>query len=306
MKKVLLILVICLISLSSKISYSQVNKSILDTTKQWNTFRDYEYVTVAFTIIHKIGEDTILDNKIYKKLYTNLYAIWQDTLMNNWTCDHLIREDSNIVYLYFLRNNYFPDEEIIVYNFNLNVGDEFQEPLIIGDEYYGLYRDFNSVVDSVDSVEENGTLLKRIFFNTYYPEIGDYSFIWIEGIGSLQGFLQSGLIYNYGYSALSCVKQGEDYIYTNPERDCLVTFGLNEIKINEEIKVYPTLIDKEINISSDKYPISLSVIDLFGREVLRKEINNNRTIDLDFLKKGTYILNLKHKDTIINRKIIKK
>ncbi|MFA6662498.1 MAG: T9SS type A sorting domain-containing protein, partial [Bacilli bacterium] len=64
--------------------------------------------------------------------------------------------------------------------------------------------------------------------------------------------------------------------------------------------------DKEINISSDKYPISLSVIDLFGREVLRKEIYNNRTIDLDFLKKDTYILKLKHKDAIINRKIIKK
>ncbi|MCK9321501.1 MAG: T9SS type A sorting domain-containing protein [Bacteroidales bacterium] len=75
---------------------------------------------------------------------------------------------------------------------------------------------------------------------------------------------------------------------------------------NNSIKIYPTIIDKEINISSDKYPISLSVIDLFGREVLRKEIYNNRAIDLDFLKKGTYILKLKHKDTIINRKIIKK
>ena len=87
----------------------------------------------------------------------------------------------------------------------------------------------------------------------------------------------------------------------------LVEVGLKEIPdFSLDIKIYPTLFDKEINISSDKYPINLSVIDLFGREVLRKEINNNKAIDLNFLKKGTYILKLQYKDAIINRKIIKK
>jgi hypothetical protein len=41
MKKLSLILIICLISLSSKISYSQVNKSIIDTTKQWNVLHTF-------------------------------------------------------------------------------------------------------------------------------------------------------------------------------------------------------------------------------------------------------------------------
>ena len=101
---------------------------------------------------------------------------------------------------------------------------------------------------------------------------------------------------------------GNDTIYNDSIFEIqLHHVGLKDIyNSNLNCKVYPTLIDKEININSDKYPISLSVIDLFGREVLRKEIYNNRTIDLDFLKKGTYILKLKYNDTIINRKIIKK
>ena len=41
-------------------------------------------------------------------------------------------------------------------------------------------------------------------------------------------------------------------------------------------------------------------------EKLRKKIINNRTINLNFLKKGSFILKLQHKDVIINRKIIKK
>ncbi|MDD4830086.1 MAG: T9SS type A sorting domain-containing protein [Bacteroidales bacterium] len=306
MKKVLFILLICLITLSSKISYSQVNKSIVDTTKQWNTFRHNGYRTGAYTIINKIGEDTIVDNKIYKKVYTNNYCIWGDTLMNNWTCNHLIREDSNIVYLYLINNNNASGEEIIIYNFNLNVGDEFNEPIILGGEYNGLFMESNAVVDIIDSVEVNGILLKRIIFNIYDTETMHFRFAWIEGIGNTYGLLESGYLIDAGYSSLLCVKQGEDYIYSNTDSDCFITYGLDEIEIDKEIKVYPTLIDKEINISSDKYPISLSVIDLFGREVLRKEIYNNRAIDLDFLKKGTYILKLKHKDTIINRKIIKK
>ena len=306
MRKVLFILVICLITLSSKFSFSQVNKSILDTTKQWNTLRNNGYGTGVYTIINKIGEDTIVDNRIYKKVYTNNYCIWEDTSMNNWTCNHLIREDSNIVYLYFLNNNNASHEEIIIYNFNLNVGDEFNEPIIMGGEYNGLFMSDNAVVDLIDSVEVNGILLKRIIFDLYDTETGYFRFAWIEGIGNTKGFLESGYLIDAGSSSLLCVKQGEDYLYINTYTDCLVTYGLDEIKIDEEIKVYPTLIDKEINISSDKYPICLSVIDLFGREVLRKEIYNNITIDLDFLKKGTYILKLKHNETIINRKIIKK
>ena len=83
--------------------------------------------------------------------------------------------------------------------------------------------------------------------------------------------------------------------------------GLEDVyNSNLNCKVYPTIIEREVSFSSDKYPISLSIIDLFGREVFRKDIFNNSSFDLDFLKKGIYISRFRHNDVIINRKIIKK
>ena len=111
----------------------------------------------------------------------------------------------------------------------------------------------------------------------------------------------------------------ESFIYLpihNEAFDTILYFGSTDATILlqsylitgsvTDIRPDAVKIGMEINISSDKYPISLSVIDLFGREVLRKEINSNKAIDLGSLKKGTYILKLKHKDAIVNRKIIKK
>lgn len=83
--------------------------------------------------------------------------------------------------------------------------------------------------------------------------------------------------------------------------------GLDEVSnISLNVNLYPTIIEREVNISSDKYPISLSIIDLFGREVFRKDIFNNSSFDLDFLKKGIYISRFRYNDVIINRKIIKR
>lgn len=82
--------------------------------------------------------------------------------------------------------------------------------------------------------------------------------------------------------------------------------GLDEISnTNLDIKLFPSIIDKEVNISSDKYPINISIIDLFGREVLHKEIHNNTSLDLGFLEKGIYISRFRYEDSIITRKLIK-
>lgn len=306
MKKLSLILIICLISLSSKISYSQVNKSIVDTTKQWNIFRHNGFGTGAYTIINKIGEDTIVNNREYKKVYT--FEYWGDTLMNDWTCNKLLREDSNILYLYFL-NNSTSNNEIIIYNFNLNVGDQFNEPIIIGGDNWGEYMLFNAVVDSIDSIEINGSFLKRIMFdiNTYNGESLP-RFTWIEGIGSTQGFLESGYLMDAGNSYLLCVKHEEDYIYINTDTDCLVTYGLNDIKPNEQIKIYPTLFRDNININTTLQNYIINVYDVFGKiTFVRTNISKNHSLDLSVLNNGVYLLIIKDGDNKILKieKIIK-
>ncbi|MFC2138538.1 hypothetical protein ACFLTE_10215, partial [Bacteroidota bacterium] len=75
------------------------------------------------------GEDTIIENITYKKLY-----IFYDTIfdVNNATCIGGIREDS-AKRIYYKSDNYvhedkpmktyYPGEEQLLYDFNLNVGD---------------------------------------------------------------------------------------------------------------------------------------------------------------------------------------
>ncbi len=308
MKKLFLILVICLITLSSKFSYSQVNKSIVDTTKQWNvlhTFTGTQELKKTTNLYRILSEDTIIDGRNYFKLQKTIN--YDTNLTANWQTIDWIREDSNRVYVFTYNNtscngdSYDFPREYILLDFNLSLNDTFH----ITYENYLAYSD-PLVVSFIDSVLIDNQYCKRIFFNGEYPLYPQSGVYWIEGIGSNGDFINH---YDHSHSTwnLLCAYKNNNIIYDAGYGYCYMRLNTKEIEANNnQIKIYPTIIDKEINISSDKYPINLSVIDLFGREVFRKEIYNNRTIDLDFLKKDTYILKLKHKDAIINRKIIKK
>lgn len=112
---------------------------------------------------------------------------------------------------------------------------------------------------------------------------------------------------NIVYTNAYVITASNDTIYG----DSTHVFYLNHVGLediantNLEIKLFPTIIDKEVNINSDKYPISLSIIDLFGKEILQKQIFNPTSLDLGFLEKGIYISRFRYKDNIITRKIIK-
>ncbi len=230
MKKTFLILVICLITLSSKFSYSQVNNTFSLDSLLWNPPHDLYDTANVLNAFHKIevfsSLNSVSDSIIEKGIYITTNNEWQDIL------------------LFPLPDN--PNIQVTEAYVSI-INEEFDTILYFIPDYRTLY--FQSYVITTIDTFYSDTIIEQYLFGVGLKEISDLSL---------------------------------------------------------DVKVYPTLIDKEININSDKYPISLSVIDLFGREVLRKEIYNNRTIDLDFLKKDTYILKLKHKDAIINRKIIKK
>ena len=230
MKKLSLILVICLIALSSKISYSQVNNTVSLDSLIWTLPQDLYDTANVLNKFHKIevfsNLNSISDSIIEKGIYITTNNEWQDIL------------------LFPLPDN--PNIKVTEAYVSI-INEEFDTILYFIPDYRTLY--FQSYVITTIDTFYSDTIIEQYLFGVGLKEISDLSL---------------------------------------------------------DVKVYPTIIDNELNISSEKYPISLSVIDLFGREVLRKEINNNRAIDLNFLKKGTYILKLQYKDAIINRKIIKK
>ncbi len=300
MRKTLFILFLSLIGLSSKDTYSQINKYLLDTTKQWNTFVGYGNPGVSYTMVNRIGEDTIVNNLTYKKVYTSEYW-WDNTSLNNWTCNKLIREDSNIVYLYFVgQENVF--DEVIIYNFNLSVGDSFSAPKVSEGRFYGSNLQNNLVVDSVDYIQIENIELKRIIFNAYNYE-------WIEGIGSMQGFLESNDPYVDPSTYLLCAYQNQENIYHHPYADnCLISLDIDDIHQSFNISIYPTLFDKEVNIESEAIDYSVGLYDIHGRDIYyNAHQKGNLQINTSDLSKGIYLILIRDKagNPIKVEKIIK-
>ncbi|MBP1629234.1 MAG: hypothetical protein H6Q15_127 [Bacteroidetes bacterium] len=81
--------------------------------------------------------------------------------------------------------------------------------------------------------------------------------------------------------------------------------GLKDINNdNIQVKVYPTIVKNILNIESSGYPLSLSVVDAFGREIFSETLSSNKSINCNHLKTGTYICNIR--DIKTNKSISKK
>ena len=300
-KKLLFALVMFLVTLSSSIAYSQVSKSILDTTKIWSNIITIggDQTSVAYTIVYKMGDDTIVDNLVYKKVMATDY-FESDTTLTNYELRFIVREDSNIVYVRIYNNFYDQlSDEFIAYNFNLNTGDTITLPVVIGGQINlenNLYR-----VDSVDNVLINSTSLKRIYiYNTMF----DITEEWIEGIGSSHGLFESGFKIDWGGSRLGCVWQSGDLLYGSG--DCLIYYGIDDVLTNEEIKLYPTIVKDNVCIETRLENYNIIIYDIYGRIALRRK-NINSVIDLSSLRNGVYqffVLNKENKPLKI-QKIIK-
>lgn len=226
----------------------------------------------------------------------------EDTTLTNYSLKYIVREDSNIVYVRRY-NGFYNDfsDEFIAYNFNLNINDTITLPIIIAGDLimgYNLYE-----VDNVDSVLINNTYLKRIYLNN---TAFDETEVLIEGIGSLHGLFELGSWIDWSISRLGCVWQNDELLYSSG--DCLIYYGLDDVKFKEDIKVFPTIVKDKINISSTLQNYNISIYDAYGRTSLYKQkINQSKTIDISSFNNGfyLYIITDLENNTLKQGKIIK-
>lgn len=278
MKKGILLLTLVILSINT---FAQVNKSIVDTTKVWSTIYTYAPYIVR-TYKYKFSGDSMINGlKYYKVFQTSLHVNDE----NNYSFSGIyLREDSNIVYCFEAGT------ESVLYNFNLNKGDSIS---LISRRIGDRVGEHLSVVDSVDTVYIDNTALKRIHLLNYGSRE-----ILIQGIGNLSGLFESGHYYELS-SDLVCLEQAGELIYKNDYYDnCYEFVGLEDINNdNIQLKIYPTIIDNTLNIESSEYPLNLSIVDLFGKEIFSEKILSNRKIDCSNLKAGTYLCKIRDIET---------
>ena len=308
------ILIFVLCSVLNIFAQTEFSRNIVDTTKQWNIVQSC-FASGAGTHAYRIiSEDTIINSKIYNRIqrsfdYDTMFHEWE-----NWHGIDWIREEDNKVFVYTEAFLYNEDEgefsqddskEYLLYDFSLQSGDSislyrednFDAGACFGGKFYVL---------STDSIGIGCIKCKRLFLSRYLDD--EYvDEIWIEGIGSNKGFLESALYMTECSRYLLCVEQNGEAVYYNDsdygeyKNTCYVHVSLEDVD-NTSIKIYPTLVKDNIYVVSDNNKtMDISFVNISGHIVKTIRTKGSKEIDISSLPSGIYnvIINNTHSQKII-------
>ncbi|MBN2635081.1 MAG: T9SS type A sorting domain-containing protein [Prolixibacteraceae bacterium] len=237
-------------------------------------------------------KDTIILGKHYQKLYHSYDTIFTEDKV----CGALREEDKRIYYYSIdsLINLSTPipiDTEIILYDFNLQVGDT-----ITADQY--RLRAEALVVTKIDSILIGTEFKKRYYFG-WDGDIITFE-EWIEGIGCRRGLL-SDIGYwptNDWNSWLICfIKDGEVLYHENGFVDCYHTNPnvVQLLKNEAKIKVYPNPGYSTMQIEFDKPEYKKLIIsDLSGNKLTEYDLKDKQSLVIDRggLTSGFYFISV--------------
>jgi len=252
----------------------------------------------------KIGNIKVFNGKEYYELLTG-----DGTLYPSFKyAASYVREEGQKVFFYTEKC----DKEYLMYDFNLNVGDEvFLADPLYPVSYFNLenpcelteddmYR-YQFKVTEVDSIEYNQVKRKMLRLENHSPYRYD---IWVEGIGCMRGITYHTAQQISGAHQLKDCYEVDELIFINenPEYDWCWTTAIDDVR-QDLISIFTD--EKSILYVVNAENIPLTIYDLQGREIQSfSPDNNNYQINISFLSKGLYIISNKVKD--INVKVILK
>ncbi len=257
--------------------------------QSWAT-GDSGYQTGSGAYLQYLLGDSLINGKTYSLLYHGWYPYSPDSIPPSIAQMELeggIREENKRVYYTDLWNGEFLDE-VLLYDFNLEVGDTL---------HCGMYVHFPTmVVENIDSVQIlNGSYRKR------YTLIGHGS--WgtpyvIEGIGSVDGPLFPCGSDNWHHrNWLRCMGTVDEYTYDNyltelPSSDtrCFDTVINVEFPTYEPLILHPNPTTGIVRLSEPMYDVHLSVYSSIGQKVRDNRAFSGSTIDLNGLASGVYFV----------------
>ena len=317
----MLIITTIFFSFTNYYSYSQayhpfpssIEKDDTTIVAIWTSDFYYWWLNTAGVCKIAMVGDTVINNKIYSKLYSQSeYSKGQTQYYTCDTCDFqfdlkkatysaAIREEHKAIYIVNINSitEYKP------FNFNIFVGDTLWTDVLLCDGLgiigAGSYNGAYVTVLSMDSIIlTDGTYRKRYQMN----DLGD----WIEGIGTSRVFNTIFIMSDFTF-LFDCYSEINkkvllDYRYYNggswnAVESCSfidTTSGISEnFSITNDLKVYPNPAKETINISLKKNMNiqNLEITNLFGERVYSNTINSNQcTIETTFLNNGIYFIRI--------------
>lgn len=248
--------------------------------KEGNTWMTKDFADgTPFFRMYKIGGDTTINSMTYKKV-----EIHEDTLPNIWTtANYFVRESNGQVFKY-VNNN-----EWVILNFNLAVGDTINEPFT---EFY---------VTEIDSIEMlNGAMRQRITFEN--PTYNCIAPPLIEGVGNAQyPPFWDWYCWDLVNELLVCFYENEELVFSTGVDICENTTAAETIFLaKNNIKIFPNPTDEILtidNLPKDRLLKNVQIFDVVGKLILEKQYNykikNEReNISISNLRQGSYVLKI--------------
>ena len=231
------------------------------------------------------------DTEINGVEFHTIYNLEQGSLVGAYR-----NEDNQIFYCNWNGSTY--DEEIMLYDYDLEVGDYFNE-----ESGHPM-----KVTEVSTITDNNGVARKKISFQFLdYAEETEY---WIEGIGSNKGFVYMGTtkyeLVNGSVFNLLCYHIGENLIFLNPEFNTCDIDEIDENTASNSISVYPNPAKDVIKILNDNNLniTNIEIVDLTGRIVLSTDKTDD--INISDLAEGQYFVKIYGESTVVKKLFIAK
>ena len=261
-----------------------ITKKVIEPNKKWMYAIGQEYPT---PIINRydcltIGEDTVISNKEYYKLYNLYNCEYENSKLRGFIRE---TEDAKV---YFQPVN--EKQEWLLYDFGLNIGDS-------------IYTDWNDSYLYMDSIVTDETNKK-----IYYVRFQNQSIQWIEEVGSNIGLLMERI--TGGLRIFTCCFRNEELIYRLPEySSCDITLSNEVNKMPVPFNLYPNPASEKINIVINKSPTTIltgKIIAIDGTTIKSFKIDNkpNYILDVHSLKPGLYFIQIRSGAETYTKKVI--
>ena len=230
------------------------------------------------------NQDTLIANQVYRKLFS------RDWLSRTDSYHAAYRQDSSRLWI-------IPEGEplpLLVYDFNLQPGDTLDGIYTLG----GFFVPGQITKSMLITVISKGTIQTGLgLHRTIRLSDGAY---WIEGIGSVDGFLWDWFsnVSNYSY-ALECFSRGDSSYYrasqvaqnviqSSPLR-CEVFLREDEEPLADGLQVYPNPSRGKLNLVP-REPQEVKLLNAQGQIIWQASINSKTELDLGHLEAGFYFI----------------
>lgn len=257
------------------ITLSGFGQSFVSLDNQWNVnFYSFDFSTGGYfssTDIYIFEEEVEMEGQNY----LSLAQTTDTTLASTGLLGVLYREEDGRVYQRYESGG----PERLIYDFNLEVGDEFN----VAGEYY-------IEVLEIDSIELLDNSFRKVLKvqNVDLP-IDLYTY-WIEGIGDIQStlFPERSFILDAEFR-LACFYEQGVHLFENVDEPCFFVTSTDEINATSGLKLYPNPTANQLFLDWSGTPNGrIEVLNSVGQVVQSQAFSTE--LDVSSLQKGLYFL----------------